>query len=50
MTQNEKFQGFYEFLKSPFGKIFMVFIIVMACIQIAKYGYLFGQWLYKVVN
>jgi hypothetical protein len=50
MTQNVESQGFYEFLKSPFGKVLMAFVFVLTCIQIAKYGYLFGQWLYKVVH
>jgi hypothetical protein len=39
-----------KFLNTNTGKVFIVFWIVNSLIVIARAGYSFGQWLYRLIN
>ncbi|MEO5776445.1 MAG: hypothetical protein ABIQ27_06050 [Flavobacterium sp.] len=39
-----------DFSKSKAAKILLVFIVVLGAISLAKFGYIFGQWLHQVIN
>lgn len=39
-----------SFLKSREFKFLLPFIVVLGIIQLAKTGYIFGQWLHQIVN
>jgi hypothetical protein len=39
-----------SFFKSKLFKILLPIVVVLGIINIAKSGYLFGQWLHNVLN
>ncbi|WP_255702228.1 hypothetical protein [Flavobacterium wongokense] len=38
------------FLKSKAYKILLGMVVVFSAIMLAKFGYLFGQWLHQLIN
>lgn len=39
-----------DFLNSTAAKVLLGFTIVLGAISLAKFGYLFGQWLHQFIN